>query len=131
MTRREFSKEVRRAAVKRAAGFCEGKLPNGCRCKWPLSLGKWAIDHVNPDGLTGEPTLENASVLCVACHLEKTRDDVKRIAEAKRRQDRHLGTGTVRKAKWQGAGFKKPIPQHSATRTVDKLQLGYSPERSR
>jgi 5-methylcytosine-specific restriction endonuclease McrA len=118
MSRREFSKEVRRQAVKRAAGFCEGRLPNGCRCEWPLSLGKWAIDHINPDGLTGEPTLENAQVLCTACHLEKTRLDVKRIAQAKRREDAHLGTAAP--AKIQGQGFRKAIPKRRATTPVEK-----------
>jgi len=123
MARKEFSKEVRRAAVKRAAGYCEGKLPNGCRCEWPLSLGKWAIDHINPDGLTGEPTLANAQVLCQACHKVKTAADVKNIAKAKRRSDDHLGI--KRPSTLQGQGFRKYEPARRATTPIDKLTLGY------
>lgn len=84
MSRKEFSKRVQRDAFHRAAGRCEN-----CGCK--LTVGKFHYDHVNPDAMTGEPTLENCEVLCVACHGDKTKKDVANIARAKRRQDRHLG----------------------------------------
>lgn len=84
MSRREFPKKVQRDAFVRAAGNCEG-------CGARLTLGKFAYDHVNPDGLTGEPTLENCQVLCDPCHKAKTRKDVADIARAKRREDAHRG----------------------------------------
>jgi 5-methylcytosine-specific restriction protein A len=87
MARREFSRSVKVAAVKRATVdsklFCEG-----CGA---LITGKFEIDHIRADGLLGEPTLENARVLCSPCHKEKTADDVARISKAKRVEARHLG----------------------------------------
>ena len=97
MGRREFSKSVKVAVVKRATKdgrlFCEG-----CNA---LVTGRFEIDHIRPDGLLGEPTLENARLLCSPCHKEKTADDVARIAKAKRVEARHVG---IRKA---GRGFQK------------------------
>ena len=97
MARREFPKAVKVAAVKRATRdgklFCEGC--NG------LVTGRFEIDHIRADGLLGEPTLENARVLCSICHKEKTASDVAVITKAKRVEARHLG---IRKA---GRGFAK------------------------
>lgn len=67
MSRREFSADVRRAAWKRCNGRCEAK---GCGAK--LQVGKFQYDHIVPDGLGGEPTLENCQVLCAAHHEAKT-----------------------------------------------------------
>jgi len=69
--RREFSKQVRRDAFARAAGLCEGK-PYRERCCVKLTIGKFHYDHDIPDGLGGEPTLDNCVVLCIACHKDKT-----------------------------------------------------------
>jgi 5-methylcytosine-specific restriction endonuclease McrA len=84
MARKEFSKKVQRDAFARAKGRCE-------KCSAWLSVGKFHYDHVNPDAMTGEPTLENCEVLCLPCHGDKTKRDVANIARAKRIQDRHLG----------------------------------------
>jgi len=85
--RREFSKQVRRDAFLRAAGKCEG-MDCGAR----LHIGKFHYDHEIPDGLGGEPTLENCKVLCTACHKVKTTTkDVPSIAKAKRISDRQNG----------------------------------------
>lgn len=89
--RREFSKQVKRAAFERAAGYCEG-MPYGERCQVKLTLGKYHYDHVIPDGLGGEPVIENCAVLCIACHADKTgKKDVPAIAKTKRIQDRQIG----------------------------------------
>jgi 5-methylcytosine-specific restriction endonuclease McrA len=83
--RREFSKAVRVAAFRRCKGHCE-------RCTAHLMPGKFAYDHVLPDGLGGEPTLENCEVLCANCHGEKTaKQDVPQIARTKRLYARHIG----------------------------------------
>lgn len=116
--RKEFSKIVKRNAFVRAAGRCEGP---GCGAK--LTLGKFAYDHIDPDGLMGEPTLENCQVLCAPCHLEKTRLDVKHIAQAKRREDAHRGIRPP--SKLQGQGFTKAPAQHRATGKVSKLEILY------
>lgn len=83
--RREFSAKVKADAFTRAAGRCEG-------CTARLFVGKFAYDHVIPDAMGGEPTLENCKVLCLACHGEKTAGvDVPAIAKVKRIRQRHLG----------------------------------------
>lgn len=118
MSRREFSKKVKRDAFMRANGHCEGK-----DCGAKLSVGKFAYDHVNPDGLTGEPTLENCMVLCDTCHKVKTRADVGNIARAKRREDAHRGIRPEPKIK--SPGFGRAPPQRRATTPVPKLEITY------
>jgi 5-methylcytosine-specific restriction enzyme A len=82
--RREFSKHVKRDALKRAGKQCEA-------CGG-LYGHKFHFDHVIADGLGGEPTLDNCAVLCHVCHDEKTRKhDVPRIAKMKRVRDRNAG----------------------------------------
>jgi 5-methylcytosine-specific restriction protein A len=88
--RKEFSRSTKAAAFLRSAGFCEQEH-DGKRCGAKLTVGKFHYDHVNPDGLTGEPTLENCAVICVGCHLAKTKKDVADIARAKRREANHIG----------------------------------------
>ena len=87
MARKEFSRSVKVAVVKRAMRngeiYCEE-----CNC---LAKGKFEIDHIRADGLLGEPTIENAKLLCRACHVEKTASDVAAIAQAKRREAKALG----------------------------------------
>jgi 5-methylcytosine-specific restriction protein A len=87
--RREFTKAIKAQAFQRANGKCEG-------CHAKLSVGKYAYDHDNPDGLTGEPNLDNCRVLCLSCHSRKTRADVATIARAKRVQARHIGAHVSR-----------------------------------
>lgn len=114
MARREFPKAVKVAAVKRATRdgklFCEGC--NG------LVTGRFEIDHIRADALLGEPTLENARVLCAICHKEKTASDIAVIAKAKRVEARHLG---IRKA---GRGFaKREKAQLELTKVVPRRGL--------
>lgn len=76
--RQEFTAKVKAAAALRANGNCE------C-CTRRLLTGDFHYDHEIPDGLGGEPTLENCRVLCRACHSVKTSTlDVPRIAKSKR-----------------------------------------------
>jgi 5-methylcytosine-specific restriction endonuclease McrA len=85
MTRREFSTKVKVAAFDRAADHCE------C-CGARLQVGRIHYDHIIPDALGGDPTLENCAVLCRGCHGVKTaREDVPRIAKAKRVRAKHIG----------------------------------------
>lgn len=123
MARKEFSKKVQRDAFVRANGHCEG-------CGAKLTVGKFQYDHINPDGLTGEPTLENCKVLCSPCHLEKTRKDVAAIAQAKRRADKQMGIMDPHKAKLRGRGFSPAPKQSSASRPLAKW-FGPSLQRSR
>jgi len=90
--RREFSAKTKIEAFKRCGGHCES-------CTAKLYTGKFDYDHDNPDGLTGDPTLDNCRVLCRSCHSIKTPHDVATIAKAKRRERRHAGIKKPRSIK--------------------------------
>lgn len=87
MSRREFPRKVRQAALDRANGHCE-------KCAAVLKTHEGEVDHILPDVLGGEPVLANAQVLCRVCHAEKTAGDIRRTREADRARDKH--TGAVR-----------------------------------
>lgn len=118
--RREFGKPVKRAALDRAAGRCEGILSGSDeRCPCPLTPGRFHFDHDLPDWMGGQPTLENCVVLCIPCHHEKTAGvDIPAIAKAKRIQDRERGI--VQRSRLQGQGFRKSPAQRSASRPLVK-----------
>lgn len=112
MNRREFPKQVKRDALRRAAGKCEA--PN-CGVLFGV---KFHFDHDIADGLGGEPTLENCKVLCHVCHNEKTtKHDIPLIAKTKRISDKHNGISGSR-SKFQSAGFRKASPQRTASRPI-------------
>jgi 5-methylcytosine-specific restriction protein A len=87
--RKEFSTKTKALAFQRAGGRCE-------ECSYRLTVGKYHYDHADPDGLTGANDLGNCRVLCVACHREKTREDVGNIAKAKRRYAKDIGAKASR-----------------------------------
>lgn len=100
MSRREFTRKVRQAAILRAAGKCD-------KCKAALKPREGEVDHILPDILGGEPVLANAQVLCSVCHAEKTADDIRRTRKADRQRDK--ASGAVRPAgKLRGPAFSKP-----------------------
>lgn len=99
MSRREFPRKIRQAAIDRAAGHCE-------RCKAVLKPGEAEVDHILPDILGGEPVLANAQVLCRVCHAEKTATDVRRTRKADRLRDK--ASGAIRaKGNLRGPSFAK------------------------
>lgn len=92
----EFNSRTKRDALKRADGRCENP-----KCGAFLSLNKYHYDHRIAAKMGGDASLENCQVLCFACHGVKTKDDVGKIAQAKRRSDRHNG---IRKpSRFQGS----------------------------
>ena len=104
MSRKEFPKSVKVASIKAntrdSVVYCEG-------CGLPAR--RFHFDHRNPDGLTGQPTLDNCQLLCEPCHSDKTKQDVADIAKAKRREAKHLG---VR--------MRRAPPQNRATKPLNK-----------
>lgn len=91
MSRTEFSKKTMGQAYERSEGLCEGILPSGERCCFPVDRKKH-FDHVIPDALGGDNSLTNCAVLCLPCHGNKTRKiDVPMIAKAKRNFNTHRG----------------------------------------
>ena len=119
MTRKNFPKSVMLACIKRASrgdvAFCE---LCGAMAK------RFQVDHIDPDALTGQPTLENAQLACIPCHKEKTALDVAAIAKAKRREAVHLGA-TRPAAKINSPGFapsskpkREPKPDYTTRRAL-------------
>jgi len=85
--RREFSAKVKAEAHLRAKGCCEL-----CRSGVKLMVGDIHYDHRIPDGLGGEPVLQNCQLLCRSHHDHKTRSaDVPAIAKSKRIRRREQG----------------------------------------
>jgi 5-methylcytosine-specific restriction endonuclease McrA len=116
MARKEFTRAIKVAVIKRAT--VDGKT----FCEECGALAKrWEIDHVRPDGLLGEATIENAKLLCTPCHDEKTKGDVKQIAQAKRREAIYLGVR--KKPSLRGSGFQK-------SPKIEKQPLKLPPRRS-
>ena len=60
-----------------------------------MALEAVEYDHVIALGLGGSNAADNWAALCPACHREKTRDDLRAIAKAKRRK-RFQETGRSR-----------------------------------
>ncbi len=96
MARREFSKEVKRAALKRSGMKCEAVgdmygFDPGQRCGVNLNVGV-QYDHIIADSIGGEPTLDNCAAVCMSCHGYKTRTvDTPRAAKTKRISDKAKG----------------------------------------
>lgn len=86
--RNEFSARVKVDAFALARGLCQ-------KCGAYLTVGNVHYDHIIPCGLDsdgGDNSLGNCQCICKTCHTRKTsRDDLPRIAKAKRVQRRYAG----------------------------------------
>lgn len=111
MSRREFPAKIMNDAFQRAGGRCQ-------KCTAKLFVGKFHYDHVIPDAMGGEPTLENCEVLCTACHGIKTfTRDVPVIAKAKRQAAKHRG---IRKRSTFACSRESPWKRTIDGRTVPR-----------
>ncbi|HEV7319441.1 MAG TPA: hypothetical protein VGO04_12635 [Ensifer sp.] len=126
MARREFTKAVYVQIVKRAM------LPNGeiaCEgCGLILGKKKYHVDHTIADALqidkTRKLTADDGKLLGVeCCHKPKTAEGVSVIAEAKRREENHLGIKRQTKP-IRSPGFAK---SEKAARRSPKPSLPYRP----
>lgn len=95
MSRQEFPRETRKAALRRSKGLCEASGPRyglaeGFRCDAPLSKGV-QFDHDLPDQMEGANDLDNCRAICVPCHKRKTANDIRQIRKADRQRDKHSG----------------------------------------
>ena len=119
--RREFSRSQKVAMLKRAMDArgcirCEG-------CGLNVSGKVVEFDHVIPEALiidkNRELSIEDGRVLgrdcCHRAPGTKTARDLAAIAEAKRREARHLGIRPL-----LSRGFPKPSPQMKASRPLAK-----------
>lgn len=114
--RREFPAMVRRAAFRRC---CRDGVPHCETCGAVLSRRTGIIyEHVQPDGLGGEPTLENCKVHCKNCADVKTRtEDNPRMVKADRVLRSEYKLGPARQ-KIKSRGFAKASPQRNASRPI-------------
>lgn len=109
--RNEFPAIVRREALQRSGRRCESALVPSLAdigCNRDLRTGDFNYDHIQADGIGGQPTLENCAVLCRACHAIKTgRYDVPAIAQDKRVRD--IDTGIHRPRRTLPGGRADPF----------------------
>lgn len=116
--RTEFSQKVRAAALRRCADekgifHCET-----CGIEVTRATGI-RFEHVDADGLGGEPTLANCKVHCKNCAKSKDKIDNAIMAKADRVLKKTYGLRTPR-AKIKSPGFAKAPGQHSATRPIER-----------
>jgi hypothetical protein len=92
--RREFPQSVRKLAFARCCknGTMPG-IPQCENCGNVLRAANIEYEHLNADGLGGEPTLENCGVWCRApCSKQKTfTEDNPRMAKADRVLKKNFG----------------------------------------
>jgi len=116
MSRIEFSKPTKRAALERSGGKCEASgpfygYPFEFRCNAPLSHGV-EFDHFILASEGGDASLENCRAVCTKCHAWKTRKiDTPKAAKIKRTRDKHNG---IRNA----SQFRRAEPQRTASRPI-------------
>jgi 5-methylcytosine-specific restriction endonuclease McrA len=120
MSRTEFTRKTKQAALLRSGLRCEASGPRygldeGQRCNCSLTLGV-QYDHDVPDQLGGDNSLENCRSICVQCHRIKTRGDIKQIRKSDRQRDK--ASGVVRsKQSISSPGFVHKV------KNTDKLPV--------
>jgi 5-methylcytosine-specific restriction enzyme A len=113
MSRSEFSRTTKQAALIRSGKLCEAVgqrygLDFGKRCNGPLGYGV-QFDHITADSHGGENSLENCAAVCRSCHRFKTDTyDTPVAAKIKRVQAKNNGTWRkpVGNAKLRSRGFQ-------------------------
>jgi len=120
--RQEFPQSVRKKAFARCC--LNGTMPGvpqceTCGCHLNARTGT-IYEHVIPDGLGGEPTLENCKVHCRNCADVKTfTQDNPRMQKADRVLKKNFGL-EAKKQKIASRGFEKRPPQRTASRPLER-----------
>jgi 5-methylcytosine-specific restriction protein A len=117
VSRREFTKATKRAALARSEGRCEAvgawyNLAPGCRCNAPLAAGV-EFDHIDLDANSHDNSIENCAAVCIPCHRFKSaKIDTPKAAKTLRQQDKDRGVArpkqSIRSAGFQKAPAKEP-----------------------
>lgn len=96
----------------RCCGRCQ-------ECMKPLDgINKPEFDHIIAIVNGGQHAEANLHTLCKPCHATKTKADVAEKSAVYQRRANHLGLAAP-KRKIQSAGFRKAVPQRSATRPTE------------
>jgi 5-methylcytosine-specific restriction protein A len=128
IARKEFPLKVRKLAFARCCKQCNVDgienipgVPQCENCGNVLRAGNIEYEHLDADGLGGEPTLENCGVWCaVPCSSKKTHtQDNPRMQKADRVLKKNFGL-TPAKRKIQSAGFRRAAPQRTASRPIER-----------
>lgn len=88
LQRTEFPLSVRKKAFVRC---CRDGRPYCEACGIELRSGNIMYEHIIPDGLSGEPTLENCRVQCRSCGRDKDKVDNPLMAKADRMLKKSYG----------------------------------------
>ncbi len=99
--RKAFTKKQRAEAFLRAGGRCE-------LCEVKLS-GRFDIDHILALHHGGLHEPANWRVVCVECHRDKTKSDVKASAKIRRLQAKHDPDRERKPSRLKGRGFNKVL----------------------
>jgi hypothetical protein len=118
LARTEFPLSVRKAAFRRC---CRDGVPHCETCNCELNGRTGTIyEHITPDGLGGEPTLDNCKVHCKTCADVKTfAEDNPRMQKADRVLKKNHGLRGKRQ-EIKSHGFEPASPQCSASRPLTK-----------
>jgi hypothetical protein len=101
--RRSLSARQRIKIFEAAKGICH-------ICEQKIRVGeKWDADHIVPLALGGSYMAPSH----VTCHATKTKDDVARIAKAKRQSARHHG---AKQSKWPRSKWKRKVSGETVLR---------------
>lgn len=121
LARTEFPLSVKKLA------FARSCKPDGMpKCEAPgcgkvIRAGHLRYEHLQPDGLSGEPTLENCGVWCDVCADKKTfTEDNPRMQKADRVLKHTFDMKPAPRTKIQSRGFAKAPPQRKASTTIEK-----------
>ena len=123
--RQEFPQKVRKAAFARCCkNGSKSGVPQCETCGIEVGRRNGLIyEHVQPDGLQGEPTLENCKIHCFNCADTKTHtEDNPRMSKADRVTKKEYGLMPERRQKIQSAGFRKAPAQRSASRPIERAR---------
>lgn len=124
--RTEFPQSVRKGAFARC---CRGGVPYCEGCDAPLGARTGTIyEHVVPDGLAGEPTLENCKVHCRTCADVKTfTEDNPRMAKADAVLKKNYGLGKKKGPAIRSPGFAKRQRTHAGRQPAVRVMRGFRP----
>lgn len=121
LARTEFPLSVKKAAFARACkpdGMPKCEAPG---CGKVIRAGHLRYEHLQPDGLGGEPTLENCGIWCDVCADKKTfTEDNPRMQKADRVLKQTFDLKPSPRAKIQSRGFAKAAPQRKASAPIEK-----------
>lgn len=99
-TRREFSPDTKRQAVRRSGGICECHLLakagvpgfNIQGCGVQIGVGNCFFEHIEPSYFAGRNDLGNIAAISRTCWKTKTaKYDLPKIAKTKRQQNMRFG----------------------------------------